>query len=51
MRNPTPDFPPSISAAKTTIHPALVDVLSPAKIASKAEGIAISNNTCLGLAG
>ena len=41
-----PDFPPSISAASTTIQPAEVEVLTPAKMASRADGIAISKSIC-----
>ena len=41
-----PDFPPSISAASTTIQLAEVEVLTPAKMASRADGIAISKSIC-----
>jgi len=46
IRKPTPARPPSISAASTTIHAALAEVRTPAKIASSAEGIAKSTNIC-----
>ena len=41
-------MPPSISAASTTIHPALVELRIPAKIASRADGIAISKDLVVG---
>ena len=50
IRKPTPDFAPSISAASTTIHPVLIEVLIPARMVGSADGTAISNKSCLELA-